>query len=89
MAFWNTQVPYLEVDGQRLAQSQAIARYLARKYNLAGQTAWEEAQVDAIAAYVEGIYRVQITFISNTYRALYLLIDPQTIQPSYVINIYA
>jgi len=43
------QLPVLEVDGVKLCQSNACARYLARKYNLAGKTDLEQAQVDMIA----------------------------------------
>jgi len=43
------QVPLLEVDGQTIAQSFAIYRYLARQFGLAGQNAIEEAQVDSVA----------------------------------------
>ena len=44
------QVPYLEViDGSNkltLSQSKAIARYLSRKYGLAGKTEQESALID-------------------------------------------
>ncbi|KAK6016662.1 glutathione S-transferase protein, partial [Ostertagia ostertagi] len=43
------QLPVLEVDGKKLPQSYAIVRYLARQFGFAGKSAWEEAQVDAIA----------------------------------------
>jgi len=43
------QLPILEVDGVKIAQSCAIARYLARQYGLAGQNPIEEAQVDSLA----------------------------------------
>ncbi|CAP37609.1 Protein CBR-GST-5 [Caenorhabditis briggsae] len=43
------QLPYLEVDGKPLAQSHAIARYLAREFKLNGQCPWEEAQVNALS----------------------------------------
>ncbi len=43
------QVPVLEVDGHVLAQSHAIARYLARQHGLAGKDEWEQAQVDMYA----------------------------------------
>lgn len=47
------QVPVLEVDGNMLAQSHTIARYLARKYKLAGENLWEQSQADM---YVDCIY---------------------------------
>jgi glutathione S-transferase len=43
------QVPILEVDGRVLAQSNTIARYLARKHGLAGKGEWEQAQADMYA----------------------------------------
>ncbi len=46
------QVPILEVNGQKLAQSNAIARYLARQHGLAGKDDWEQAQTDM---YIENI----------------------------------
>nr|UCR60996.1 glutathione-S-transferase [Aphelinus asychis] len=42
------QLPVLEVNGQQIAQSNAIARYLARKYNLAGQDEWQAMQCDVL-----------------------------------------
>ncbi|VDN35040.1 unnamed protein product [Cylicostephanus goldi] len=43
------QMPVLEVDGKKLAQSFAIVRFLARKFGYAGKTPFEEALVDSIA----------------------------------------
>lgn len=43
------QVPVLEVDGNRIPQSLAIARFLAKKFNLAGKDYLEQAKVDAVA----------------------------------------
>ena len=40
------QMPVLEVDGVQIGQSVAIARFLANKYNLAGNTPLEKAQAD-------------------------------------------
>ncbi|CAG7837630.1 unnamed protein product [Allacma fusca] len=46
------QVPMLEFDGNRITQSQAIVRYLARKYNLVGKNELEAAKCDEI---VDGV----------------------------------
>nr|CDJ80775.1 Glutathione S-transferase domain containing protein [Haemonchus contortus] len=43
------QLPVLEVDGKQLAQSHAIARYVARQFGHAGKTPFDEALVDSIA----------------------------------------
>lgn len=42
------QVPLLEVDGVKLPQSVSIARFLARRFGLAGQNDLEQAQADAV-----------------------------------------
>jgi glutathione S-transferase len=42
------QLPYLTINGKELAQSVTMARYVARKFNLAGKTPLEEAYVDEI-----------------------------------------
>ncbi|XP_055345884.1 glutathione S-transferase 1-like [Paramacrobiotus metropolitanus] len=44
---WGT-LPLLEVDGRTVAQSNAIARYLARSFLLAGQDKWQEVLVDSV-----------------------------------------
>uniref|UniRef100_A0A158P8Y6 glutathione transferase n=1 Tax=Angiostrongylus cantonensis TaxID=6313 RepID=A0A158P8Y6_ANGCA len=54
MPFGN--LPVLEVDGQQIPQSQAIARYVARKYGYAGKTPYEEAIVDALADQYKDFY---------------------------------
>ena len=43
------QIPVLEVDGTKLPQSAAIARFLAKQFQLAGKDNLEQAKVDAVA----------------------------------------
>lgn len=51
------QMPVLEIDGkEKIAQSAAINRYLARQYKLAGQTPIEEAKVDMLADLFKDMY---------------------------------
>ena len=45
-------VPVLEVDGDYLGDSHAIARYLAKPCGLAGADDWEEAEADAIITFI-------------------------------------
>jgi glutathione S-transferase len=42
------QLPVLEVDGVQLGQTNACARYLARKFNLAGKTELDQARADML-----------------------------------------
>jgi len=51
------QVPIFEIDGKiTLCQSNAIARYLARKYNLAGKTELEQVQAEMMVDCMEDIF---------------------------------
>lgn len=43
------QLPVLQVGDKVLAQSNAICRFLARKFNLHGSTDFEAAKLDEIA----------------------------------------
>jgi len=54
------QMPVLEIDGkQMLAQSNAIARYLAKEYHLTGTNQWEAALADM---YVDGLSDLMSSF---------------------------
>jgi len=61
------QLPYLEVDGKALAQTYSIARYIARKHGLAGQTAWEEAEVDSLVDYVGDSGKGYYTWLTTVF----------------------
>lgn len=41
-------LPVLEINGKTIAQSNAVARYLARKYGLAGKDEWESMICDVL-----------------------------------------
>jgi len=56
------QMPILEVDGVKLCQSNACARYLARKYHLAGKSELEHAQADMIVDCLEDTVKPIIKF---------------------------
>ena len=47
-------LPYLEVDGEQIGQSNALCRFLARRFNLAGRDDLDMARVDALVDYVNG-----------------------------------
>lgn len=49
------QVPILEIEGMVLAQSQAIIRYIARKYGLTGASEEENALCDMISCGTEDL----------------------------------
>ncbi|KAH7707144.1 Protein GST-30 [Aphelenchoides avenae] len=56
-------MPVLYVDGEELAQSQTIARYLARKYGLAGRGEWEQAKVDEILDFQKDLHKECLSYI--------------------------
>lgn len=47
------QLPVLEIDGQQVAQSRAIARYLAKKFNLVGKNDLEALKCDELIDTIE------------------------------------
>ncbi len=42
------QLPLMEIDGRRIAQSRAMIRYLARKHDLYGENTWQSTQCDIL-----------------------------------------
>ncbi|OQV21543.1 putative Hematopoietic prostaglandin D synthase [Hypsibius exemplaris] len=48
-------LPYLEVDGDVIGQSNAICRFLAHRFNLAGHDDLQQARVDALVDYVNDV----------------------------------
>jgi hypothetical protein len=57
-------VPELEFDGERIGQSNSIARFLAREYGLAGKNNIEAAQLDAIIDSSADILNGEYFFLS-------------------------
>ncbi|KAH8071490.1 glutathione transferase [Aureococcus anophagefferens] len=49
------KVPILEVDGVKVGQSKAIARYVASKYGFAGASAIEAFKIDCLCEHVVDI----------------------------------
>lgn len=60
------QLPVLEINGQVLAQSLAICKYLGRKFNLIGSDEFEASKCDE---YVDSIMdcRTRVSMIGSFY----------------------
>jgi len=56
------QIPILEVEGVKLCQSRAIARYLARQFGFAGETDLDRARADMIVDCLEDVRRPSVDF---------------------------
>jgi len=56
------QVPMLEVDGVKLCQSNSMARFLARRFNLAGKTDLDQARADMVMDCYEDTIKPLFTF---------------------------
>ncbi|KAK6176893.1 hypothetical protein SNE40_015106 [Patella caerulea] len=58
------QLPYLEIDGKKFAQSIAIAQYIAREYGLYGDNSLENLSID-------GVVGLTIDYFTRWARATY------------------
>lgn len=65
------QVPVLEIDGVRKFQSFAIARFLARKYNLVGKNETEEYRCEEIVEAIRDFQASNFTATSNICSCFY------------------
>jgi glutathione S-transferase len=64
-------LPILEIDGKPVGQSNAIARYLAKQYGLAGRDEWESLQCDMLVDTLTDL-KQGITFLNFcSYRMKY------------------
>ncbi|KAI1709035.1 putative glutathione S-transferase 5 [Ditylenchus destructor] len=59
------KVPVLKVDGQELAQSAVILRYLGEKFGLAGKDEWEKAKVHEVADFQKDVYSDMAPYFYN------------------------
>ncbi len=50
------QMPVLEFNGVKIPQSMAIARFLAKQFNLAGKDNLEQAKVDAVVDTISDLF---------------------------------
>ena len=58
------QLPVLEVDGNTVCQSMAIARYLASECGIAGSSSLVKAQVDEVVDVVSDVQTAIVSHIS-------------------------
>ena len=56
------QVPLLEVDGNTICQSMAIARYLASECGIAGSSGLVKAQVDEVVDVINDVQNAMVSF---------------------------
>lgn len=61
------QVPVLEVDGKKIAQSVAISRYLAKQYGLAGKDDWESLEIDSTVDTIHDLRASEYIYIYHVY----------------------
>lgn len=58
-------LPVLEIDGKVVSQSNAISRYLAKQYGLAGKDEWEALQCDVLVDTLGDLKQSKLFIISN------------------------
>ncbi len=65
----------LEFNGESIAQSMTIARFLAKEFNLAGKNNWEQAKADMVAECVQDLVNSKRTvfLIQSTHWSFKLL----------------
>ncbi|CAB3372552.1 Hypothetical predicted protein [Cloeon dipterum] len=56
------QVPVLQIEGKTLFQSQAICRFLAKRFNLTGKDEWDSVQCDIASDTIYEIRNAYLTF---------------------------
>ncbi|KAK3784176.1 hypothetical protein RRG08_001485 [Elysia crispata] len=54
------QMPMLEVDGEKIGQSVAIANYLAREFGLYGKTSMESCQIDQVVCLIQDLKNAKV-----------------------------
>ncbi|XP_055881273.1 hematopoietic prostaglandin D synthase-like isoform X4 [Biomphalaria glabrata] len=59
-------VPFLEVDGVQYGESLPLARYLAKKYNLMGDTELDQLNADIILNYVDQLRLDYVRFKTDS-----------------------
>ena len=60
------QVPVLEYNGERLPQSVAIARFLAKQFHLAGKNNFEQGKTDAVVDTINDVLAKYIPIRFNS-----------------------
>ncbi|KAK6176895.1 hypothetical protein SNE40_015108 [Patella caerulea] len=63
------QLPYLEIDGKKYAQSGPIASYISREYGLYGDSAQENL-------FIDGVVALSVDYFDTWVRAYFFETDP-------------
>ncbi|KAK6973739.1 glutathione S-transferase 7, partial [Biomphalaria glabrata] len=60
------QVPVLEIDGKKKAQSIALAAFLAREFKLYGKDNWDALTIDTVAQLAEDLIQSYFRFLRES-----------------------